>query len=82
MPATRQSGLVLIVVVMISLIAEGEAQNSSQVAASAVPQTSAQTVAQSSESPVIYSESPVIYPDDSCNTEHKDLVDQAFGDAM
>ncbi|KAH6857551.1 hypothetical protein B0T12DRAFT_139472 [Alternaria alternata] len=75
MSAVPRSGLILIIVVIISLIAEGDAQNSSQVASSAVPQTSAQTIAQSSES-------PIIYPDDSCNPEHKDLIYQAFGDAM
>ncbi|CAN9315272.1 unnamed protein product [Alternaria alternata] len=75
MSATPRSGLVLTIVVMISLIAEGDAQSSSQVASSAVPQTSAQATAQSSES-------PIIYPDDSCNPEHKDLIDRALGDAM
>jgi hypothetical protein len=75
MSATPRSGLVLTIVVMISLITEGDAQGSSQVASSAVSQTSAQTIAQSSES-------PIIYPDDSCNPEHKDLIDRALGDAM
>ena len=75
MSATPRSGLVLTIVVMISLIAEGDAQSSSQVASSAVPQTSAQATAQSSES-------PIIYPDDSCNPEHKDLIDRALRDAM
>jgi hypothetical protein len=75
MSATPRSGLVLTIVVMISLITEGDAQGSSQVASSAGPQTSAQTIAQSSGS-------PIIYPDDSCNPEHKDLIDRALGDAM
>jgi hypothetical protein len=72
MSATPRSGLVLTIVVMISLITEGDAQGSSQVASSAGPQTSAQTIAQSSGS-------PIIYPDDSCNPEHKDLIDRALG---
>jgi hypothetical protein len=75
MSANPRSGLVLTIVVMISRITEGDAQSSSQVASSSGPQTSAQTIAQSSRS-------PIIYPDDSCNPEHKDLIDRVLGDAM
>jgi hypothetical protein len=94
---TRPNGLLLMILFIVSLVAEGQAQSSSQVV-SAVSQVSSQfssqadsqspsqtvsqTASPTSESPPSSStDTPIVY-DDSCSPGHKDLINQAFRDAM
>jgi hypothetical protein len=84
MPAIRLNGLILTIFLILSLIADGAAQSSSQIPSAvsrAASQTPAQPVSQVSESTIPSGTgNGVSYPDDSCENDHRDQIEQALED--